>query len=193
MDFKELVRKNRSYRRFDASQAISEAELIDLIDVGRLTPSGGNKQCLRFVLSCGPETNEAIFSSIGWAAYLPDWPGPSEDERPTGYVIILYDRSISEPDHRDTGITAQTILLRAVEKGYGGCMFGTIREKKLRTFLGLPDDMEIALVIALGKPVETIVLEDVEPGGSIKYYRDTDQTHHVPKRTTGELILKVFQ
>ena len=193
MDFKELARKNRSYRRFDASQAISEAELIDLIDVARCTPSGGNTQSLKFVCSCGHETNEAIFSSLGWAGYLPDWPGPSENERPTAYVVILYDPRISEPAPKDVGIAAQTILLRAVEKGYGGCMFGTVKKKKLLTLLDLPDDMEIALVIALGKPVETVVLDDIEPGGSIKYYRDPDGTHHVPKRKTGELILKIFK
>jgi len=45
------------------------------------------------------------------------------------------------------------------------------------------------LVIALGKPVETVVLEDLPTDGSIRYYRDAQQVHHVPKRSLQDLIV----
>jgi nitroreductase len=90
----------------------------------------------------------------------------------------------------DVGISAQTILLGAVERGLGGCMFASVRREELARRLGLPDTLEIAVVIALGKPVEKVVLDGLAPGGSVKHWREPDGTPHVPKRSLEELILK---
>jgi nitroreductase len=195
MEFKELVLKTRSYRRFDASVNIDSKTLLDLVDLARCSPSAANRQPLKYVLSCEPEMNAKIYSTLGWAGYLPEWPGPGESERPTAYIVIVIDRSIAENIPwvgHDVGIAAQSIFLGAVDKGYGGCMFGTIKKNELKTILELPDSLEINLVIALGKPVEKVVLEDVKADGSIKYHRDAEQTHYVPKRTRDELVLKVY-
>ncbi|MBI5444253.1 MAG: nitroreductase family protein, partial [Deltaproteobacteria bacterium] len=89
----------------------------------------------------------------------------------------------------DDGIAAQTILLGAVEKGLGGCMIGAIQKERLRAALGIADHLRIRLVLALGKPAETVVLEDLPPGGDIRYWRDGDEIHHVPKRRLEELIV----
>lgn len=195
MDFKDLVLKTRSYRRFDASVAMDRKTLLDLVELARCSPSAANGQPLKYVLSCDPEMNAKIFSTLAWAGYLPEWPGPDEQERPTGYVVITIDTTITAPSGwsgHDVGIVAQTILLGAVEKGFGGCMFGSIKRSELKDILALPEHLEINLVIALGKPVERVVLEDVKSDGSIKYHRDSDQTHYVPKRSKDELVLKVY-
>ena len=192
MEFKELVLKTRSYRRYDATHKIAPEELNDLVDLARQTPSGGNVQPLKYVASCDPEMNDRIFSTLGWAASLPDWPGPGESERPTGYIVILHDKQVSEGVGRDVGIAAQTILLGAVSMGLGGCMFGSVRKSRLREILDLPENLEIQLVISLGKPVENVVLEELQPGAATKYYRDGDQTHHVPKRSLKEALVKLY-
>ena len=195
MDFKDLVLKTRSYRRFDASAAIDRQTLLDLIELARCSPSAGNRQPLKYVLSCEPGMNAKIFSTLAWAGSLPEWPGPDEPERPTGYIVITIDRSIAENITwvgHDIGIAAQSIFLGAVDKGFGGCMFGTIKKSELKKFLALPENLEINLVIALGKPVEKVVLEDAKSDGSITYHRDAAQTHYVPKRKRDELVLKVY-
>ncbi len=192
MSFKDLVLANRSYRRFDGTHVIPPAVLRDLVGLARTTPSAANRQPLKYVLSCSAEGNRQVFETLAWAAYLPDWKGPVERERPTAYVVVLLDRTASQAADIDVGISAQTILLGAVERGLGGCMFGSVKREELARRLGLPDTLAIALVIALGKPVEKVVLDGLAPDGSIKYWREPDGTHHVPKRGLDELILKTI-
>jgi nitroreductase len=188
---KDLILKNRSYRRFDANVAIGEDTLRDLVDLARLSNSAANLQPLKFILSCEPAKNAMIFEHLSWAGYLEDWPGPAPNERPVAYIIILGDTRIRDPIDCDHGIAAAGILLGAVEKGLGGCMIGSIARETLHRQLSLPDPLKILLVIALGKPAETVVLDSTEATrGSIRYWRDEKGTHHVPKRPLSELILK---
>ena len=186
---RDLVRKNRSYRRFHQEVAIEIETLRQLVDLARLSASGANRQPLRYILSCGAETNALIFPLLGWAGYLPDWPGPAEGERPSAYIVILGDAEISRSVGCDHGIAAQSILLGATEMGLGGCMIGSIDRKRLPEALGISDRFEILLVLALGKPKETVVIEPVGPEGSIKYWRDGEGRHHVPKRALDDIIL----
>ncbi len=168
---------------------IDEQSLRSLVDLARCTAAGANLQSLKYILSWTPERNAIVFRTLSWAGYLTDWPGPAEGERPTGYIIILGDTSISKNHFCDHGIAAQTILLGAVEKGFGGCIFGSIDRERLRNDLNIDEKYEILLVIALGKPAEKVVLEPVGPDGSIKYYRDAEGVHHVPKRSLDEIIV----
>jgi len=192
VEFKQIVVKNRSYRRFDQSHSLNQEMLLELVDLARGTPSAGNRQLLRYVISCSPEINGKVFDTLGWAASLPDWPGPEEGERPAGYIVIVTDRSSWDWVRVDLGISAQTILLGAAAQGLGGCMLGNVRKEQLKQVLGLGDDLEIVLVIALGKPVEEVVLEDVGSDESLTYYRTVDRVHHVPKRRLQDLLLKVY-
>ena len=189
-NLRDLVKKNRSYRRFDGNTAIAESVLLELVDLARMSGSGSNLQPLKFVVTSDTEQNRAIYPCLAWAGYLADWDGPVEAERPTAYVVILGDTSVRTTFGMDPGIAAQSILLGAAEKGYGGCMIGSIKQKALREVLAVPESLEILLVIALGKPVEEVVLEDAAPGGSLKYYRDENQVHHVPKRPLSEIVFK---
>lgn len=186
---KELVVKNRSYRRFAESREVPGEVLKELVGLARLCPSGANKQPLKYILSNDPEKNGRIFPALAWAGYLKDWDGPAEGERPSAYIIILCDREISEDPGCDHGIAAQTILLGAAEKGLGGCMVGSVRREKLGESLNIPDKYKILLVVALGEPAEKVVLEEAGLSGDIKYYREQDGTHRVPKRKPDEIIL----
>ncbi len=188
---KDLVLKNRSYRRFDQGRSIPEETLRDLVDLARLCPSGANKQPLKYITSNSAEKNSRIFSTLAWAGYLKDWEGPAEGERPSAYIVILGDKDISAIFGCDHGIAAQTILLGASEKGLGGCMLGSVQRENLRELLNIPERYEILLVIALGKPAETVILEETGAPGGIEYYRDSEDAHHVPKRRLEEIILPV--
>lgn len=188
--FKDLVLKNRSYRRFDEGQAVAMETLLKLVDLARLTPSAQNAQPLKYILSVDPQTNARIFPTLAWAGYLRDWPGPQEGERPSAYIVMLGDTEVRPSFGCDHGIAAQTILLGAVEQGLGGCMIGSIHKENLRAALSIGVRYEILLVIALGKPVETVVVETVDESGNIKYWRDAQQVHHVPKRALSEIVLE---
>jgi nitroreductase len=189
MELKTLVRTNRSYRRFHQDFKIERQTLRELIDLARLSASGANRQPLKYILSSEPERNQEIFTCLGWAAYLKDWPGPSEGERPSAYIVIVGDKTISEAFGVDHGIAAQSIMLGAAERGLGGCMIASIQVEKLRQALQIPDQYKILLVLALGKPKETVQLENVGPDGEIRYWRDEQDVHHVPKRPLDDIII----
>ncbi len=185
----DLVRKNRSYRRFHQDVPVDLETLRGLVNLARLSASGSNLQLLKYILSCEPGTNARIFSHTRWAGYLEDWPGPVEGERPAAYIVILGDTKIRKSFGCDHGIAAQSIMLGAAERGLGGCMIGSIDRDGLRQALDIPEQYEILLVLALGKPKERVVIEEVGPDGDIRYYRDAEGVHHVPKRSLDELIL----
>ncbi len=193
MTLKELVLATRSCRRFHQGRAVPSQDLQDLVDMARMTASASNLQPLKYVLSTNPETNAAIFPCLGWAAYLKDWPGPTEGERPAAYIVLLGDTAVSAKVDCDHGIAAQTILLGATEKGLAGCMLGSVNRTRLQEVLTLPQGLEILLVLALGVPVETRVLVPVGTDGSIKYHRDAAKVHRVPKRSLAEVLVSVYK
>jgi len=189
MNFKDLALNNRSYRRFDEQFVIDKATLVELIGLARLAASGRNGQPLKYFLSHEKNLNGQIFPTLAWAAYLKDWPGPEKGERPSGYIIVLLDHRIANNYFCDDGIAMQNILLGAVEKGLGGCIIRSIHKPRLSAILQLPDHLEIIDVIALGKPVETVMLTEVGQDGDIRYYNDENGIHYVPKRSLDELIV----
>ena len=185
---KDLLLNNRSYRRFFQEHIISIDFLKELVNLARLSPSGRNLQPLKYFFSADVKTNEKIFSTLSWAAYLKDWSGPVEGEKPSAYIVILGDTRLTSNFMCDHGIASQSILLGAVENGLGGCIFASINRSKLKELLKLEEYFEILLVIALGKPKEIVVIDEVK-NDDIKYYRDENQVHHVPKRAIDELII----
>lgn len=187
---RDLVVQNRSCRRFDQEYVIERATLAELVDLARLSPSAANLQPLKYILSCDPQTNARIFPHLAWAAYLKDWPGPAEGERPAAYIIVLGDTRISRNVGCDHGIAAQTMLLGATERGLAGCMIGLVAREDLRTALDISTRYEILLVLALGKRAEQAIIEPIGDQGDIKYWRDDQGVHHVPKRPLADLIVE---
>jgi nitroreductase len=185
----DLIRQNRSCRRFYQDQTVSRETLLGLVDLARVSASAANLQPLKYTLSFEPGKNAAIFATLAWAGYLKDWPGPGEGERPAAYIVMLGDRDIAANFGCDHGIAAQSILLGARARGLAGCMIGSIKRDQLRRVLALPDRYDILLVIALGAPKEQVVLTEVGSDGDIKYWRDENGVHHVPKRRLKDIVV----
>ena len=190
MKIKDLLLKNRSYRRFHQTP-LDARTLMDLVELTRMCPSAANRQPLKYLLTCKPDDNDKVFANLRWAGALPDWPGPKENERPTGYIIILGDTEVTDRFNVDPGIAAQSMLLGAVERGLGGCMVGSITRDGLRKAFNIPERFAILLVVALGRPCETVVLEDAKDPTDIDYWRDIANIHHVPKRPLSELLVEL--
>jgi nitroreductase len=187
---RDLIRQNRSYRRFDQQVPIGPDVLRQLVELARLSASGANMQPLKYLLVADRDACAHVFPSLGWAAYLKDWKGPGEGERPAAYIVILGDRAIRKEFGVDHGIAAQSIMLGAAELGLGGCIIASIKRPALRASFSIPEEFEILLCLALGKPKEMVVIEPVGPDGDIRYFRDSEGIHHVPKRSLDDLIWK---
>lgn len=189
LSVKDLVYRNRTYRRFDESVEIPYSVLEGLVDLGRMSPSGKNLQWLRYAIVHETEERAQVFDTLAWAAYLKDWEGPAAGERPTAYIVILEDTSYGTGHPLDAGISAQSIMLGAVEQGFGGCMVANIRRPALAELLSVPGHMRIVLVLALGRPVEEVCVEPMPADGSVKYWRE-GEAHHVPKRRLDEVLFR---
>ncbi len=189
-----LITQNRSYRRFNQSIRIEETGLLSWINNARLSGSAANLQRLRYYYTVESDVCSEIFSLTSWAGYLQEWKGPEEGERPVAYIVILAPPIEDRMLGVDIGIASQSILLSAVYDGYGGCMIGAFNKEKISSLLNVSSNYSPQLVIALGKPVEKVILESITPHESVKYYRDSDNTHHVPKlkleAITNKILLK---
>lgn len=190
-EFKKLVTEARSHRRFQEDKEITVDTLRELADLGRLSPSGANLQPLKYILVSEEQMREKVFSFLGWAGYLKDWDGPVKGERPAGYIILLRDTKLAVKAGMDEGIAAQSMLLGAAAKGIKGCFLGNVKRSELMAELKLADQYEISLVLALGYPKEEVIIEEIKDG-NVKYWRDENQVHHVPKRNLSEVILDTY-
>ncbi len=192
MDFHELVKKNRSYRGFDESVMIPREKMLEIVDCARLCPSSVNIQPLKYFISFTKEQNAVIQPLTGWARQLPELDLPFEGHRPTAFIVICHDTDIAENAERfykDVGITAQTMLLCATDMGYGGCMIGNFVPDKVKAALSLPKNLIPVLIVAFGKPDENIILTEPGENGDVKYYRDKQNNHYVPKRALDEVLI----
>lgn len=189
MNFKELVKSNRTCRRYDGTKSITRQDLLDLVDLVRYTPSGMNKQALRFALVADEETKARVFDNIFWAGFLKDWDGPIEGERLGGYILVFDDNDYGRAMVEDVGIAGQTLALGARAGGKAVCIFKAFKEKEINEALGLGDNFNLLMVVAVGYPLEEVVIDDIHAGDDIKYYRDQDQVHHVPKIVTEDLLI----
>jgi nitroreductase len=190
MDLREIILKTRTCRRFNETHHIGSETLESLVDLARFSPTGGNRQPLKYLIYNQTEECEKIFPYLAWAGYLKDWPGPDKGERPTGYIIILGDKSVTDSFGVDHGIAAHSIMLGATDAGLAGCIIASIKREELCEEMKIPDRYEILFVLALGQPVEKVIIDEIK-NDDVKYWRDSEGNHHVPKRNLKDLILKI--
>jgi nitroreductase len=187
VEIRELIEKTRSYRRFDNTAPLNRETLLDILDAARLTPSGANLQSIRYLPITAPDELAFVTEHARWAAYLTDWSGPRENEAPTAWVLLLSPAEGAAPSI-DLGITAEAILLAATALGYGGCMFLSIDRPALAEKFGIGDEMRIDLAIALGKPKEEVRITEIREGDDLRYYRDENDRHVVPKLSLADRL-----
>lgn len=190
----DLIKRNRSYRRFYQEVKLPAEVMDSLLEAARLCPSAANRQVLKYVVcrDAASPLGKEIFDCLAWAGYLPQWPGPEAGERPSAYLVVLHDTSLYNNPNCDAGIAMQSVLLEATSQGFGGCIFAAINRPRLAKYLHLPEHLVILNVVALGKPKEQVVIDTLDTslpnGEAIKYWRDGNQVHHVPKRAVEDIV-----
>lgn len=189
-ELKNLLVKDRSIRRFDASCPIGTDILRSLVDLTRYCASSRNLQPLRYRIVESEAERELVYPLLAWAGYLKDWDGPVPSERPVAYLVQCLDTDLINSCLCDDGLQIQAITLGAAALGIGACIIKSFNAPKLKGVLSLPDNMEPRYVIALGYPIEQVVIEPMSSPDEIEYYRTPDGIHHVPKRPLDTLIIK---
>ncbi|MGK2906480.1 MAG: nitroreductase family protein [Desulfuromonadales bacterium] len=188
-DMKQLIEKNRSYRRFDFRRKISEDLLGELVDVARMSQSAANLQPLSYITVNKEEMVEKVHEHMRWAGYLPDWNGPVDAERPVAYIIVLGNKEVKQTFREvDAGLAMQNMCICAAAEGIGSCMIGNLDKTRLLALLEIPEQYEIIYAVAFGYPVEQVQM--VPFAGDVKYYRNENHQHFVPKRLLKDVLIK---
>ena len=180
-----LLLKNRSYRGFDPTRAVTIEELKQIVEVCTKVPSAKNQQVLRFKLVAG-EDSPRLQKYTKWAGALPELNLPFPGTEPSAFIIICSTAAENKWVDIDLGIAAQSMLLKAVEMGLNGICIGAFNKNEVTAEFSLP--YEPVLVLAIGKGAENIQLTRVKEGESQTYYRK-DGVHFVPKLGLEDLVL----
>lgn len=175
----ETIKSRRTVRMY-LQKAVPEEVLLKCVDAARFSPCGCNIQPLRYVIVNDQKLLTKVFNTLSWAVYLPEYE-PTEKEMPSAYVVILLDKNGRTPIH-DASIASMSISLVAHDVGLGSCILASIDREKLKSILNVPEDLDVALVVALGYPAENPIIESVVDGDT-KYWLDEDGVLHVPKRS----------
>jgi len=193
---RELVKETRTVRRFIEDETIDFDTLSGLVDLARYGGSARNCQSFQYMIVTEKDIRQRIFPHLGWAGYLSDWSGPSKGERPAAYILcLLVSDRCKGPEHEayfDLGISTQNILLGAAEKGIFGCRIVSF-STNLAKDLHIEDGHKVLLVLALGYPAEKVVVERMGNDDSVRYWRDSQGVHHVPKRNLEDILYQSFQ
>ncbi len=185
-DFMELIRKRRTIRQFRPEE-IQGNILLNLADLGRMAPSAANLQPLEFIIVQDPEVRKQVFPWLRWAAYINPAGNPKPGQEPVAYIVIIVNTAIRQKGYEyDVGAAAENIILGALTQGIGSCWLISVDRDRLKNILKIPDDYKIDSVLALGYPAESPVVENFQ--GSVKYWKDENETLHVPKRKLEEVV-----
>ncbi len=184
----DLIKETRSVRSF-GKKRITKEEITEMMECARLSAATRNLQGIKYITVTEDENCKKLFPLLTWASAV-TW-NPSHEESPTAYIVICSDKNLPIPEkflYCDIGVASQNILLKAREMGYGGCMLGAFDKNKIKDALGVADEYQVEIILALGEPAEKIKLEDAE-NGCTSYYRDKNNLHHVPKRILKDIIV----
>jgi nitroreductase len=156
MDVFEAIRTRRSIR-------IYEDKLRMVLEAARLAPSAGNRQPWRFIVVTDPRVRDGIKSAKERRMPPPPqgvpkrlFTGPLETAPVLVVGCAVPGESFPGTDFLkiDVAIALQNLVLAAWEQGLGTCWIGVFHEEEVKKVLGLPGDMRVVAIVALGYPAE---------------------------------------
>jgi nitroreductase len=139
MDTFLAIASRREVRDYDG-RPIPDDVVRRILDAGRLSASGSNRQPWRFVLVSG-QAQEALAGTV----FEP------ENVRGAGLVVALVVAG-KGPVSFDAGRSAQNMLLAAWNEGVGGSPNGVAERDAADNALGIVEEESIAIVLSFGYP-----------------------------------------
>ncbi len=142
MEFAEVVRRRRSIRRYK-TDSVPQAVIEDIVEAGRLAPSGGNRQPWHFVVVTDHQRKKEL--------QIPDWAA-----RAPVVLVVCGDPQVSDTWYVvDPTIAMEHMVLAATDHGLGTCWIGRLgRDARVKEVLGIPRHMHVVALTPLGYPDE---------------------------------------
>ena len=168
MNVYDAIMKRRTIRKFE-QKAVSEDNLVKLVDCARVAAYGANVQPLKFMIVNDSETLQ----------------------RPMAYIAVLGDSSIKSNKmyEVEAGAAVTTMMLEAVEMGLGTCWLGAIQRDEIKKLLKLDENLDVVYLLAVGYPKQESKIVDMKDN-DVKYYEDENGVINVPKRSLEEILIK---
>jgi nitroreductase len=193
MDVYEAVTRRRSIRRFKDTP-VAYAILERCVNAARLAPTAINSQLCEYIIVDDERLLPRVLDAVAMWAGVPrpdnGWP---PERRPKAYIVTLINTGLEKErgagrvnTNYDAALAVENTVLVAQEKGLGSCVLTGINRKKLRRALNIPDRYEIAILLALGFPDESPVVEVTT--GSVERWVDDKGVLHVPKRRLEDVL-----
>ncbi|MCJ7631594.1 nitroreductase family protein [Candidatus Bathyarchaeota archaeon] len=185
MIYESLINR-RTIRKF-TQQPVTREVLKKCVDAARLSPSGANRQPLKFIACNDKKYVSQIFSSLPRWTSIPGYKH-APNEVPTAYIIILLDTKLKEKQGSDAGIAAMSILMVAYENSLGSCILGVVDMPRLKEILRIPSHLQILLVVALGYPSEKPKAVEIKENDTT-HWIDEKGVLNVPKRKLEDVLV----
>ena len=184
MDIQTAILQRRTIRRF-TNEPVSKEQLTSFVELARLYASGGNLQPIRFVGITEESSRDKVFSALHWAAYLPGFEILREN-RPMAYLILTCDATKKKSCQFDLGAAATTLMLAVEGQGIATCCLASFDRNAIVNVLGISEETEPLLVIAMGYPAQKSKAVAFE--GDVKYFEGEDGVLCVPKLSTNQVL-----
>lgn len=193
MDVYEAVTKRRSIREFK-DVPVPYDVLERCINAARLAPTAGNRQLCEYIIVDDEPLLPQILDTVGsWFGVPRPKEGWPPGHWPKAYFVILINLPLESEigtgrvnTNYDVGAAVENMTLVALEQGIGSCIITGFNRGKVKQLLNIPDKYEIAMLLALGFPDESPVLEVATD--SIKRWVDNQGVRHIPKRELEAII-----
>jgi nitroreductase len=169
MEFKDLVKARRSCRSFEADE-VPDNHLKSILEAGQWAPSPLNRQPWEFIIITEPELKEGIKAVAeearqgvidqGGPGWVSKYPMDFLAEAPV-LIAVLVDPSrggLGNYFGQEPGATqatcacVQNMMLAAWDLGLGSLWFTFFNPEKVRAILDVPESLEVAGVLPIGKP-----------------------------------------
>lgn len=182
-----LLLRNRSCRGYDSNYIVSREELLKIVKVNTKIASARNQQVLRFRLVYGTEAKE-VTKAIKLGGALPELNLPLPGTEPNAYIIICTQEPKGKWVDIDLGISAQSMLLKAVDLGLNGICIAAFNKEKICALVNGSRQMEPLLILAIGKSIERFQLLPIGQDDEHNYFRKNG-VHFVPKVRIEDLLI----
>lgn len=146
MEVFRVIKDRRTIRRYKKGVDIEEEKLRRIMEAGRLAPSAGNRQPWRFIVVKDEEAKRRLVDACRGQRFVAD---------ASVVIAVLGEPKTSRWYKQDPFIAASFMTLEAYEEGLGVCWIGAFDEDKVKSVLGIPDDLSVIILLTVGVPDET--------------------------------------
>jgi len=153
MDLFEAVAQRHSYRAGFRDNPVPREDLVKIVQAGIQAPSGCNAQTTTFVIVDDPAGIAALADIVGKQVVA---------EAKAVIVCVVHHRPVYQDKSfavEDCSAAVENMLLAITALGYAtvwldGVLRAESRAAKIAELLGVPDDLEVRIVLPIGVPAE---------------------------------------